>query len=59
MDTETVVKLAGGIRKLAALLGITTQAVYLWGDKVPPLRMYELRDLKPEWFTTKVELKQQ
>ena len=50
MDTKAAIELAGGIRQLAEMLGLSTQAVYAWGDTVPKLRMYELRDMRPEWF---------
>jgi len=50
MDTLKAIKLAGGVRPLALLLGVTTQAVYAWGDRMPPLQVYRLKDLKPKWF---------
>ena len=52
MDTRAAIELAGGIRHLAEMLGLSTQAVYAWGPTVPKLRMYELRDMHPEWFET-------
>ena len=36
----------GSIRKLAEALGITEQAVSQWGDEVPELRAYQIRELK-------------
>ena len=36
----------GSIRKLAEALGITEQAVSQWGDEVPELRVYQIRELK-------------
>lgn len=33
------------IRELANALGISREAVYQWGDDVPPLRVYQIRDL--------------
>jgi len=41
---------ANGVRNVADALGITTQAVYAWGEDVPLLRVYQLMTLKPEWF---------
>ncbi len=35
----------GSVRKLADALGITEQAVSQWGDEVPPLRAYQLREI--------------
>ena len=51
MDTHKAKKLAGGARALAQLLGVTTQAVYAWGDTLPPLQRYRLRELRPKWFS--------
>lgn len=50
MKKRDAVKAAGGERPLAALLGITPQAVNLWRDVVPQLQVYRLRELKPRWF---------
>lgn len=33
------------MRELAAALGITVQAVYSWGDDVPPLRAYQIKEI--------------
>ncbi len=38
----------GGVRQLARALRISVQAVYLWGDEVPPLRRYEIERLMME-----------
>ncbi len=35
----------GGVRALARALGISVQAVYEWGENVPPLRRYEIENL--------------
>ncbi len=50
MDKAKAIKLAGSAKKLADALGISTQAVYAWPAKVPPLQVYRLRDLYPKWF---------
>ncbi len=50
MTKKQLLKLAGGIRGAALLLGISTQAIAKWGDKVPPLRIMQLHALRPEWF---------
>lgn len=50
MKTAHAIHLAGSAAALAKLLGITPSAISQWGEEVPPLRMYELRDRKPEWF---------
>lgn len=47
--TEAIAK-AGSARKLAAVLGISKQAVCQWPESIPPLRLYQLRERKPRWF---------
>jgi transcriptional repressor of cell division inhibition gene dicB len=42
--TEAIAEF-GTIRKLADALGITEQAVYLWGDNVPELRAYQIVEI--------------
>jgi len=59
MNTKQAVALAGTKYKLAKLLGITPQAVQAWGDTIPALRLYQLRERKPEWFTESVKADQQ
>lgn len=49
MDKEFAVQKAGGEPQLAALLGISRQAVNKWGPQVPALQAYKLRDLRPRW----------
>ena len=51
MTKEQLVQLAGSQSELARLLNISRAAVCLW-KTVPELRMRQLRDLRPEWFTT-------
>lgn len=50
MKTRDAITLARTATNLASLLGITASAVSQWPDEVPPLRVYQLRVLKPEWF---------
>ncbi len=50
MDKAAAVKRAGSMSKLAVILGITRQAVSGWGRKVPGLRLYQLRERRPDWF---------
>jgi predicted transcriptional regulator len=37
---------------IARILGVTAPACYKWkkSGNVPPLRLYELKEKKPEWF---------
>lgn len=51
MDTKQAIEKAGSAMALAQLLGITRQAISQWGDKVPQGRVWQLRALRPEWFT--------
>ena len=51
MNKQTAIKKAGGVRQLAGLLKISTQAIYKWPDKVPPKKLDDLRTLRPEWFS--------
>jgi DNA-binding Xre family transcriptional regulator len=51
MDKQTAIKHAGSSKKLAELLGITKGAVTNWKEnKVPKMRIFQLKVIKPEWF---------
>jgi len=50
MKTDAAIKLAGGSTALADLLNITVSAVSQWGELVPDLRVYQLKEIKPSWF---------
>jgi predicted transcriptional regulator len=40
--------------KVALLLNISPPAVYKWKKSgIPPLRLYQLKEMKPEWFERK------
>lgn len=45
MKVEDAIKNFGSVAQLAAALGISVQAVYQWGDVVPPLRAYQIKEL--------------
>lgn len=45
MKTADAISAFSSVRDLAAGLGITVQAVYAWGEDVPALRVYQIRDL--------------
>jgi len=38
--------------RIAKMLGVTPTSVYQWKKtgKVPPLRVFQLKEMKPEWF---------
>jgi hypothetical protein len=42
MTTQEAVEHFGGIKKLAAELGIWAHVIYRWGDHPPKARQYEL-----------------
>ena len=52
MNTSRAIKLAGGKAKLADIAGVTRQAVTRWVAQktLPPLRVFQLRELRPDWF---------
>lgn len=50
MRTKDAISLAGSPSALAKILGITTAAICQWGENVPRLRVFELREARPEWF---------
>lgn len=46
MTTKEAVAMFGGSRRrLAEALGITVQAISQWGDRVPELRAYQIREI--------------
>ena len=45
MKTKDALDAFGSVRELAAALGISVPAIYQWGEDVPPLRAYQIRDL--------------
>jgi DNA-binding transcriptional regulator YdaS (Cro superfamily) len=49
MTKEQAIKLAGSQVELARILGISKGAVCQWKE-IPRLRIYQLRELRPEWF---------
>jgi DNA-binding XRE family transcriptional regulator len=53
MNKRQAVKRAGSQAELARILGISKQAVCQWGDDLPRLQFYRLRDLRPTWFRAK------
>lgn len=59
MKTEKAIEHAGSPKALADLLGITPSAVSQWGDDVPQAREWQLKVLRPEWFSDSGEAAQQ
>jgi hypothetical protein len=50
MTKQQLIQLAGSQAELARILGIKRPAVCQW-KTVPELRLRQLKDLRPEWFT--------
>jgi hypothetical protein len=50
MTKTDLIKLAGSQRELAKILGISFPAVCQWKEKIPELRLRQLKDLRPDWF---------
>lgn len=48
MKTKDLIAVFGTGVKLAKFLKITPPAVSMWGDEVPPLRQYQLRERMPD-----------
>jgi predicted transcriptional regulator len=53
MNKQAAITKAGGVKHLAALLGVTPSAVSQWGKELPQARMWQLRLAKPSWFKAK------
>ena len=51
MTKSDLIKLAGSQSELARILKISEPAVSQWKEQIPELRLRQLKDLKPEWFT--------
>jgi hypothetical protein len=50
MDTSYLIQRAGGVPALARLLLVSPQAIRQWGPTVPPLRAYQIKEMKPRWY---------
>lgn len=50
MKTKLAIKRAGSGAELARILGVTRQALTIWKPNLPPLRVYQLKERRPEWF---------
>ena len=53
MTKDQAIEKAGTAMALAKLLGITRQAISQWGEQLPVARYWQLKVLRPEWFTNK------
>ena len=48
MKTQEAIDAFGGIKKLSGFLGVWPQSIYKWGDIVPELREYQIKESK-QW----------
>lgn len=44
MTLDDAIKQFGPVKDIAEICDISVQAVYKWGDEVPALRVYQLRE---------------
>lgn len=49
MSKQEAIERAGSVQELARIFGISQAAISQW-DEIPPLRIYQLKVLKPAWF---------
>ncbi|MDF2415415.1 Cro/CI family transcriptional regulator [Aeromonas sp. 1HA1] len=45
MKKQDAIDRFGSVRALAAALGCSTQAISQWGEVVPPLRAFQLKEM--------------
>jgi predicted transcriptional regulator len=58
VKTKHAISLAGSVKALADLLGISSAAISQWDEDVPEARCWQLQVLKPEWFSTEFKAEQ-
>lgn len=51
MKKQDAVDKAGGVNALAEVFGISPSAVSQWTDELPEGRVWQLRVIRPTWFT--------
>lgn len=47
MRTDAVIAVFGSAKALADCLGVSKSAISQWGDEIPALREYQLREKRP------------
>lgn len=50
MTKTELIRRMGSEYAVAKLFNCSRQAVNRWANRIPALRLYQLRELKPEWF---------
>lgn len=53
--SEALKPFGGSVRKLAEALGISEQAVHQWGDDVPQLRVYQIKEITKNDVPNRIE----
>ena len=51
MKKRKALELAGSGKALAELLGVSQSAVSQWSEELPQQRVWQLKVLRPEWFS--------
>jgi hypothetical protein len=49
MDKRFAIEKAGSAAELARILNLSKQAVSQWGETLPALQVYRLKELRPRW----------
>ena len=57
MLKHQAINLFGSPADLARALGISVAAIYQWGETIPRLRVFQIREIKPECFNADGSLK--
>ena len=58
MKTELVFRLFGSAAEVSRVLGISRAAASQWGERVPELRAYQLRERRPTIDAELAEMEQ-
>lgn len=48
MTIQEAMEALGSKSEIARLLGVSRQAVSKWGDELPPLRVYQIKEILAE-----------
>jgi hypothetical protein len=51
MKKSDAIKRAGSAANLARILRIHRNAITQWGENLPDARVWQLKAIRPEWFT--------
>jgi len=45
VTVDELIKIYGSRKEIARVLGIHVSSVYQWGNRVPPLRVYQFKEM--------------